>query len=50
MEMVQFHPTGMVWPEKALGALATEAIRYNGDALKINKNIQTSNLLSIRNW
>jgi aspartate oxidase len=25
--MVQFHPTGMVWPEKALGALATEAIR-----------------------
>ena len=19
MEMVQFHPTGMVWPEKALG-------------------------------
>jgi succinate dehydrogenase / fumarate reductase, flavoprotein subunit len=27
MEMVQFHPTGMVWPEKALGILATEAIR-----------------------
>jgi succinate dehydrogenase/fumarate reductase flavoprotein subunit len=27
MEMVQFHPTGMVWPEKALGVLATEAIR-----------------------
>ena len=25
MEMVQFHPTGMVWPEKALGTLATEA-------------------------
>jgi succinate dehydrogenase / fumarate reductase, flavoprotein subunit len=50
MEMVQFHPTGMVWSEKALGTLATEAIRYNGDALKINKNIQTSNLLSIRNW
>ena len=22
MEMVQFHPTGMVWPEKALGMLA----------------------------
>jgi succinate dehydrogenase / fumarate reductase, flavoprotein subunit len=27
MEMVQFHPTGMVWPEKAVGTLATEAIR-----------------------
>ena len=22
MEMVQFHPTGMVWPEKALGTLS----------------------------
>ena len=22
MEMVQFHPTGMVWPEKAVGTLA----------------------------
>jgi succinate dehydrogenase/fumarate reductase flavoprotein subunit len=30
MEMVQFHPTGMVWPEKALGTLATEAIRGEG--------------------
>ena len=29
MEMVQFHPTGMVWPEKASGILATEAIRMN---------------------
>jgi succinate dehydrogenase/fumarate reductase flavoprotein subunit len=27
MEMVQFHPTGMVWPKKAVGTLATEAIR-----------------------
>jgi succinate dehydrogenase/fumarate reductase flavoprotein subunit len=27
MEMVQLHPTGMVWPEKAVGLLATEAIR-----------------------
>jgi succinate dehydrogenase / fumarate reductase, flavoprotein subunit len=27
MEMVKFHPTGMIWPEKALGTLATEAIR-----------------------
>ena len=30
MEMVQFHPTGMVWPENALGTLATEAIRGEG--------------------
>src|ERR671911_1030510 len=33
MEMVQFHPTGMVWPEKALGILATEAIRGEGGVL-----------------
>ena len=33
MEMVQFHPTGMVWPEKALGTLATEAIRGEGGVL-----------------
>ena len=30
MEMVQFHPTGMVWPRRALGILATEAIRGEG--------------------
>jgi succinate dehydrogenase / fumarate reductase flavoprotein subunit len=30
MEMVQFHPTGMVWPETAEGTLATEAIRGEG--------------------
>jgi succinate dehydrogenase/fumarate reductase flavoprotein subunit len=33
MEMVQFHPTGMVWPETALGTLATEAIRGEGGIL-----------------
>ena len=33
MEMVQFHPTGMVWPEKAVGLLATEAIRGEGGIL-----------------
>src|SRR5918993_159772 len=33
MEMVQFHPTGMVWPEKAEGTLATEAIRGEGGIL-----------------
>lgn len=33
MEMVQFHPTGMVWPENALGILATEAIRGEGGVL-----------------
>jgi succinate dehydrogenase / fumarate reductase, flavoprotein subunit len=38
MEMVQFHPTGMVWPEKALGTLATEAIRGEGGILLNSKN------------
>ena len=38
MEMVQFHPTGMVWPEIALGTLATEAIRGEGGVLLNSKN------------
>jgi succinate dehydrogenase / fumarate reductase, flavoprotein subunit len=37
MEMVQFHPTGMIWPEKALGVLATEAIRGEGGILLNSK-------------
>jgi succinate dehydrogenase/fumarate reductase flavoprotein subunit len=37
MEMVQFHPTGMVWPENALGTLATEAIRGEGGILLNSK-------------
>ena len=37
MEMVQFHPTGMVWPEKAVGTLATEAIRGEGGLLLNSK-------------
>ena len=38
MEMVQFHPTGMVWPEKSRGTLATEAIRGEGGILLNSKN------------
>jgi len=38
MEMVQFHPTGMVWPNKASGVLATEAIRGEGGILLNSKN------------
>src|SRR5215210_129001 len=37
MEMVQFHPTGMVWPKKAVGTLATEAIRGEGRILLNSK-------------
>jgi succinate dehydrogenase/fumarate reductase flavoprotein subunit len=37
MEMVQFHPTGMVWPRKAAGTLATEAIQGEGGIL-LNSN------------
>lgn len=38
MEMVQFHPSGMVWPKKAIGILATEAIRGEGGMLFNAKN------------
>jgi succinate dehydrogenase / fumarate reductase flavoprotein subunit len=34
MELVQFHPTGMVAPEEAAGTLVTEAIRGEGGQLK----------------
>lgn len=33
MEMVQFHPTGMVYPESHLGQLVTEAVRGEGGLL-----------------
>jgi succinate dehydrogenase / fumarate reductase flavoprotein subunit len=34
MELVQFHPTGMVTPEEAAGILVTEAVRGEGGLLK----------------
>lgn len=34
MEMVQFHPTGMVHPEEWAGALVTEAVRGEGGILQ----------------
>jgi succinate dehydrogenase / fumarate reductase flavoprotein subunit len=34
MELVQFHPTGMVTPEQAAGTLVTEAVRGEGGHLK----------------
>src|SRR5918994_1404407 len=37
MEMVQFHPTGMVWPKRAVGNLATESIRGEGGILLNSK-------------
>ena len=33
MEMVQFHPSGMVWPEEIEGTLVTEAVRGEGGKL-----------------
>ena len=38
MEMVQFHPTGMVYPKEAAGTLATEAIRGEGGILLNSKD------------
>ena len=34
MEMVQFHPTGMVQPEEKIGTLVTEAVRGEGGILR----------------
>jgi succinate dehydrogenase / fumarate reductase, flavoprotein subunit len=33
MELVQFHPTGMLWPENVAGTLVTEAVRGEGGRL-----------------
>lgn len=37
MEMVQFHPTGMVWPPSVRGILVTEGVRGEGGILKNSK-------------
>ncbi|WP_460008634.1 fumarate reductase (CoM/CoB) subunit TfrA [Methanobacterium movens] len=37
MEQVQFHPTGMVFPESRKGVLVTEAVRGEGGILLNNK-------------
>jgi succinate dehydrogenase / fumarate reductase flavoprotein subunit len=34
MEMVQFHPTGMVWPPSVRGILVTESVRGDGGTLR----------------
>jgi succinate dehydrogenase / fumarate reductase flavoprotein subunit len=34
VEMVQFHPTGMVWPPSARGLLVTEGVRGDGGILR----------------
>lgn len=34
MEFVQFHPTGMVWPESVKGTLVTEGVRGEGGVLR----------------
>src|SRR5947208_12814426 len=34
MEVVQFHPTGMVWPPSVMGILVTEGVRGEGVVLK----------------
>jgi succinate dehydrogenase / fumarate reductase, flavoprotein subunit len=36
MEMVQFHPTGMVWPTGVQGILVTEGVRGEGGVLRNN--------------
>ncbi len=38
MEMMQFHPTGMVWPPAVRGLLVTEGVRGEGGILYNSKN------------
>ena len=37
MELLQFHPTGMVWPPSVRGILVTESVRGEGGVLTNNK-------------
>jgi succinate dehydrogenase / fumarate reductase flavoprotein subunit len=37
MEMVQFHPTGMIWPPGMRGILVTEGVRGEGGILRNSK-------------
>jgi len=37
MEMMQFHPTGMLWPPGVRGLLVTEGVRGEGGVLRNNK-------------
>jgi succinate dehydrogenase / fumarate reductase flavoprotein subunit len=40
MEMVQFHPTGMVWPPSVRGILVTEGVRGDGGTLKNSDGVR----------
>ncbi|MDQ6694701.1 MAG: fumarate reductase/succinate dehydrogenase flavoprotein subunit [Chloroflexota bacterium] len=40
MEMVQFHPTGMVWPPGVRGLLVTEGVRGEGGILRNGKGVR----------
>ena len=37
MEFIQFHPTGMVWPQSVKGILVTEGVRGEGGVLRNNE-------------
>jgi succinate dehydrogenase / fumarate reductase flavoprotein subunit len=39
-EMVQFHPTGMVWPPGVRGILVTEGVRGEGGVLKNSEGVR----------
>jgi succinate dehydrogenase / fumarate reductase flavoprotein subunit len=39
-EMVQFHPTGMVWPPGVRGILVTEGVRGEGGILKNSEGVR----------
>jgi succinate dehydrogenase / fumarate reductase, flavoprotein subunit len=38
MECIQFHPTGMVWPNSVRGLLVTESVRGDGGVLRNAEN------------
>jgi succinate dehydrogenase / fumarate reductase flavoprotein subunit len=40
MEMIQFHPTGMVWPTSVRGLLVTEGVRGDGGTLRNDAGVR----------
>ena len=50
MEMVQFHPTGMLFPEEMAGTLVTEAVRGEEVGLQIRLAKDSCKTMTLKEW